>query len=563
MPVDQVGPLGASGTRTVPVSSVLQQITDNPQRVQDTSQEQILNPASSAALQREAELTKRPNLIIQVTQADNSSDAQRALALIKVHPDDLPCGHLEPTSIGNENLKTTGNIVVIITGPFGGGKDTIARELLNEDPQNRTKAILHTSRPMGNKETNGFDYYFVSRDEFIRMRNNNEFLSWNDLEPGFYGVGLASIKNSLNSRKDVIAAVGPTVAKPLKQGLKIAGIPFVEVFVLPVSRESFSEPGGIDKGIEILKGRLRERNRGKTDETYIELLMQRSRLWFSELERFQHTVENTNGGLETAISRVKNLIEQKKIEYLSGLEDSELAKLSPQLLFLESGETPNITLDTDKFKANKNIAVILTGPSGAGKGTLIEHLSRNGMLKVSEALSHTTRPKGKNETEGKDYYFANRDEFIKAIAKNKLAEWVMVHNGYFFGKSTDHLQERLDIGDDTIFSLNISGANYYKHLFTKLGIPYVDVFLSPVPKDLLTSKEGIDKVIEILRKRIETRNRGETSSQIDERMKIAREWLEHAHDYSYIVENTEGHLEEAAREFTAIVENKKRGSYKD
>ncbi|GEM_PF-588790 len=519
------------------------------------------NPATEALLQREAALTTKPNLLTQTTPAE-STDAQRVALLRKIHPDDLPCGHLDPLSLSKQNLKSFGNFVIIITAPFGGGKDSVANVLHGDSSLSTTKAILYTSRPMGNKDINGVDYYFVSRDEFIKMRDNNEFLSWNDLEPGFYGVHLQKTKELLNSGKNVVAAVGPTVAKPLKQGLKIAGIPFVEIFLLPVSKDSLDKSGGIDEALEILRTRLKERGRGKTDETYIDLLLERSKLWLSELDKFEHVVENPNGKLEQAISQVKNITEAKKTECLLRLEDFELAKLSPQLLFLESGETPKITLDTDKSKANKNIAIILTGPSGAGKGTLIDHLSRNDMLKVSEALSHTTRPKGKNETEGKDYYFANRDEFIKAIAKNKLAEWVMVHNGYFFGKSTDHIQERLDSGDDTIFSLNISGANYYKHLLAKLGIPYVDVFLSPVPKDLLTSKEGIDKAIEILRKRIETRNRGETSSQIDERMKIAREWLEHACDYSYIVENTEGHIEEAAKNFTAIVENKRRESYK-
>jgi guanylate kinase len=522
-------------------------------------QNQPVNPTEEAKLQREASLTVKPNIQIQTTQ---ETDAERAKRLGKVHPDDLPCGHLDPLSIATHDLKTKGNIVVIITAPFGGGKDSVANVLHKDGSLNTTKAILYTSRPMGNKDVNGVDYYFVSREEFIKMRDNNGFLSWNDLESGFYGVHLQKTKELLNSGENVVVAIGPTVAKPLKKGLTIANIPFVEIFLLPTSKDSLEKPDGLEKAIETLRVRLRERGRGKTDETYIDLLLERSRFWLSELHKFEHQVENPNGKLDNAVSQVKNIIQAKKIEVLSNLDDTELAKLSPQLHFIETSETPNISLNTEKFKANKNVAVILTGPSGAGKGTLLDHLNTTGLLNITEALSNTTRPKGKNEVEGKDYFFVTRDEFVEMIAKNNLAEWVMVHNGYFWGKSTDKLQEYLDDGKDILFALNVSGAIYYRNLFNKLGIPYVDVFLSPVPKELLSSQEGINQAVEILRKRIKERSRGETEKQIEERMKIAKEWLEEANYYSHIVENTEGKLEEAAKNFTGIIEKTREESYR-
>lgn len=531
----------------VPTRELTQQVQNN-----------LVNPTEDAKLQREASLTSKPDIQTQITQ---ETDTQRAARLGKVHPDDLPCGHLDPASLSTRDLKTKGNVVVIITAPFGGGKDSIANILLGDKSSNTVKAVLHTTRPMGNKEVNGADYYFVTRDEFIKMRDNNEFLSWNDLEPGFYGVHLKATKDLLASGKDVVIAVGPTVSKPLRQGLDIARIPFVEIFLLPVSKDSLDKSGGTDKALEILRARLRERGRGKTDETYIELLLERSKLWLSELFRFQHIVENPNGKLDSAVSQVKNIIQAKKIEYLLSLDDSELAKLSPQLQFIETGETPNISLNTEKFKANKNIAIILTGPSGAGKGTLLDHLNTTSLLNVTEALSNTTRPKGKGEEEGKDHFFVTRKEFVEMIAKNNLAEWVMVHNGYFYGKSTDKLQEYLDSGKDIVFALNVSGAIYYRNLFNKLGIPYIDVFLSPVPKELLISEEGINQAVEILRTRINTRNRGETEKQIEERMKIAKEWMEQARYYSHIVENTEGKLEEAAKNFTDITEKTRREFY--
>lgn len=516
------------------------------------------NPTENATLQREVALTKKPDIQTQITEETHEERARR---LVKVHPDDLPCGHLDPQSLSKQNLKSYGNFVIIITAPFGGGKDSVANALYGDSSLNTTKAVLYTSRPMGNKDVNGVDYYFISKDEFIKMRDNNEFLSWNDLEVGFYGVHLQKTKELLDSGKNVVLAVGPTVAKPLKKGLSIANIPHIEIFLIPVTKDLLAKKNGIYEALDVLRVRLKERGRGKTDETYIDLLLERSYLWLFEQYRFQHVVENPNGKLDNAVNQVKNLIQAKKEEVLSNLDDTELAKLSPQLSFIETGETPNISLNTEKFKANKNIAVILTGPSGAGKGTLLDHLNIAGLLNVTEALSNTTRPKGKNEAEGKDYFFVNRKEFVEMIAKNKLAEWVMVHNGYFFGKSTERLQEYLDSGKDIVFALNISGAIYYRNLFNKLGIPFVDVFLSPVPKELLSSQEGINQAVEILRARIKSRNRGETEKQIEERMKIAKEWMEQANYYSYIVENTEGKLEEAAKVFKDIVEKTKREAY--
>lgn len=497
-------------------------------------------------LQREAALTANPAIATQLTLTE--ADAQR-VAKYKVHPDDLPCGHLEPTANSNYHLKSTGNIVVIITGTFAGGKDTIAREILNDPSLRTTKAILFTSRPMGNNETNGADYFFVSRDEFIRMRDANEFLSWNDLEPGFYGVHLQSTKDLLDSKKDLVAAVGPTVAKPLKKGLDAAKIPYIEIFVLPVTIDSLTKPEGIDNALEILRKRLIERGRGKTDENFIELLLERSRLWLSRLGEFQHVVENPNGGLEDAVKQTKKIIETKKQEVFESL--------SPRDQFDNFGYVSESYFQKHKLKSNGNIAITITGPTGVGKGTIVKKLLEDPTLKIKKGVGNTTRPPRAGEKEGVDYFYLTKDEFQEKIKSGELLEWTIVHNGHLYGYSEKVSQSIFDSGHSQLTELDPGAVAFYKYVFGRLGIPHVDIFISPIPKEDLNTEAGIEKAIFELRRRVEIRGGNETPAQVDERMKLAREWLRGAHKYSYIIENTEGNLDKAVVELASIIKQKK------
>lgn len=512
-----------------------------PERINPEQQEER---KGTITLQREASLTTKPNILAQI-----ETDSERQARLVKVHPDNLPCGYLESTSLSNLDLRATGNIVVIITGPFGGGKDTIANALLGDTSLKTTKSILYTSRPMGNKETNGVDYYFVSRDEFLKMRDGNDFLSWNDLEPGFYGVHLQKTKELLDSGKDVVVAVGPTVAKPLRNGLSIAGIPFVEIFMLPVPKATLSEASGIDKAIEILRERLRGRNRGKTDETYIELLMQRSRLWLSELDRFQHIVENPDGKLDIAVAKVKDVVKAKRQEVFESL--------SPREQFDNFGYVSESYFKLHNLKASGNIAVIISGPTGVGKGTIISKLLGDNSLQLEKGVGSTTRQPRSTEVNGVDYFFLTQDEFEQKIKSGELLEWTIVHNGNYYGYLEKAAQGIFNGKQNLLMELDPKGARFYRYLFYRFGIPVLDIFISPVPKDTLRDELGIERAILVLRERAEKRGGNETQAQMDERMRLAREWFSLAGEYSYIVENTEGNTDKAASAIAEIIKQKR------
>ena len=528
--------------------------TDTVATQDDTSSSQTSSPASDAALQREA-IATRPDLVA-TGNVTPSLDTQRATALFKVHPDQLPNGCLDVAEIHDLGLKSFGNIVLIVTGPFGAGKDSVINALLKDGSLNMEKVVLYTTRKKSDKEVDGVDYHWVTREQFEKMRDEKELLGWNEVEPGYYGTRAIDVKKLLDTGKDVIAAVGPTVSKPLKRGLTNANIPFVEIFLSPLTKEELDQDGGIDKAVAILGERLRNRDRGGqdgSDAQYLGKLLERARLFLEERHQCPNIIANLNGKLHDTVENIKALIGTKKLEFISSLSDDELTKLSPQLRFLATGELPNISLDTTKFKANGNVAIIVTGPSGAGKDTLFKAILESHALDFTRFLSTTTRPRRDSEHNGRDYWFVSSDHFKKLIADNAFCEWVMVHNGYFFGKPVSDIQEDLNSGKDGIFALNVSGANYYKNLFAKLGVPYVDIFLSPVPKDLLSEAGGMEKALVELERRIRGRNSGETEEQIQDRLKVGRDWLSHAGEYSHIVENLDGKLDDAVRNFANIV----------
>ncbi len=500
----------------------------------------VLNPTQAAEGQRLASLIARPDLLV-------AGDSL-------ISADLLPCGTLDPASIKTSDIKTHGNIVVIITGPFAGGKDTIAKELVNDSVLNITKAILYTTRPIGKNETNGIDYNFLTKEQFIEMRDKNGFLSWNELEPGFYGIGLPATKQLLESGKDVIAVVGPTVATPLKKGLTIANIPYIEIFVSPISKDTLLEPSGVNIAIENLKERIRKRNRGGTDETKLDLLMQRSKGWLNEPGRFQHIVENPDGKLDLAMASIKDLIKAKKSNESKALV---FTQDSASLQFEKIGSIDDEFFKLHNLKANSNIAVIISGPSGAGKGSVLNEVFKDTSMKVGKALSSTSRKPRPNEKDGVDYYFVSKEEFENRIRNNELLQWWVGTNANYYGSSEKQIQELFDSGNDAVLDMDIKGSNFFRYVLKRLNVPFVDIFISPVPTDTLKDANGIEAAKKILRERLGNRGSGETSVQIEDRVNKAVEYLNAANTFTHIIENTDGKLDETVDKFIKIIKDKK------
>lgn len=485
----------------------------NSEPIEHKPEQVQIPPTQVATLQREATVFKRNDNFLFV----------------------LPKQYTYDMFEGNGVLDPKGNFVVLIVGPFGSGKNSVVNNAIKKAGDYVQQAVEHTSRQKRPSETEGIEYYFVTKDKFERMAQNDELLVWGHLTGNYYGYSIKSIQEALNSGKVLILPQGPNNAGPLKNALEKRNVPVVIVFISPLSREELSSLGGIDKAIAILEERMNgtERNRLKERSDI-------SRAMFESLPDIP-LIENSTGNLEKATVNLLSLI--------------NVTQKSPQLKFLETGELPKIYLDTTNMKANKNIAVIITGPSGVGKDTIFKELAKG--LKFIEPLSHTDRPKRKGEEESVNYYYVSTDEFEKMMGDNHFVEWVMVHNNQRYGKTVKTTQLALDSGNDLIYALNTSAREYYKAIFKKFSIPYVDMFISPLTKEELEKPNGIEKAVSILEARIRKRNAGETEEQIQGRLKVAREWFQEASKYSHIIANVEGNLNNAVNELKQIILAKK------
>ena len=121
----------------------------------------------------------------------------------------------------------------------------------------------------------------------------------------------------------------------------------------------------------------------------------------------------------------------------------------------------------------KGILFILSGPSGAGKGTLRERLFR--MLDgLSFSVSCTTRAPRPGETDGVDYRFVAEEEFLRRRDAGDFLEWAAVH-GHFYGTLTADVKKALDDGRDILLEIDVQGA-----LQVKKKIPgAVTIFVAP------------------------------------------------------------------------------------
>ena len=129
---------------------------------------------------------------------------------------------------------------------------------------------------------------------------------------------------------------------------------------------------------------------------------------------------------------------------------------------------------------NDGIMVILSSPSGAGKTTLVNLLSKQDNFKIS--ISHTTRQPRPNETPDKDYYFVNDKEFKRLIQNQEFLEYAKVFNN-FYGTTRTPIIDKLNKGINVLFDIDWQGADQIKNK----GLDYklITFFILPPSKEVL------------------------------------------------------------------------------
>ncbi|MFL2891119.1 MAG: guanylate kinase [Candidatus Pelagibacter sp.] len=143
---------------------------------------------------------------------------------------------------------------------------------------------------------------------------------------------------------------------------------------------------------------------------------------------------------------------------------------------------------------NDGVMVILSSPSGAGKTTLVNLLSKQENFEIS--ISHTTRQPRQNETPNKDYYFVNQDEFKRLIKNEEFLEYAKVFKNYY-GTTRTPVIDKLNKGKNVLFDIDWQGADQIKN--KNLDYKLITFFILPPSKDILferlSSRDMKDKLI--------------------------------------------------------------------
>ena len=178
-------------------------------------------------------------------------------------------------------------LLVILTGPSGAGKDTLAARLATRPGSNIGFAVTATTRPQREGETDGRDYHFVSPDEFERMIREGEMLEHAIVYGQHKGVPLSSVRLVLDEGKDVLVRTDIQGARYIKSRVPGALI----VFLMPPSREE-------------MERRLRERG-GDTPEQ-VAVRLQTAAEEMDTADEFDYIVVNDD--LERAAQEIEKII---------------------------------------------------------------------------------------------------------------------------------------------------------------------------------------------------------------------------------------------------------------
>ena len=168
--------------------------------------------------------------------------------------------------------------------------------------------------------------------------------------------------------------------------------------------------------------------------------------------------------------------------------------------------------------ANDGVMIILSSPSGAGKTTLVNLLSKLANFEIS--ISHTTRKPRANEIPNKDYFFISEDKFQSLIKNEEFLEYAKVFNN-FYGTTRTPVIDKLNRGKNVLFDIDWQGADQIKN--KKLDYKLITFFILPPSKKILlkrlSSRDMKDKLI------------------ADERMNQFERDVLHWINYDYVVIN--------------------------
>lgn len=181
----------------------------------------------------------------------------------------------------------------------------------------------------------------------------------------------------------------------------------------------------------------------------------------------------------------------------------------------------------------KGILTVVSGFSGAGKGTIIKELRKKYNYQLS--ISATTRQPRKGDVDGVDYFFKTRDEFEKMIEKNELIEWAE-YVGNYYGTPKEYVEKQLEDGNDVLLEIEMQGGMLVKEQYPDALLLFVTPPNAEILKDRLTGRGT------------------ETAEEITRRLNRAAEEVEYMDKYDYILVNDS--LDEAVENLHNLIQTR-------
>ncbi|MGN0432276.1 MAG: guanylate kinase [Lachnospiraceae bacterium] len=184
----------------------------------------------------------------------------------------------------------------------------------------------------------------------------------------------------------------------------------------------------------------------------------------------------------------------------------------------------------------KGILIVLSGFSGAGKGTLMKELMKT-YDNYALSISMTTRSPRPGEEDGREYFFTTRENFEEKIAQNGLIEYAE-YCGNYYGTPREYVEKQLQAGKDVILEIEIQGMRKVKQMFPEM----LPLFVTP------PSAEELERRL--------TGRGTETAEVIAKRLQRAAQEAEGVEDYEYLIVNDD--LQTCVKEIHSIVQAAKR-----
>ena len=183
----------------------------------------------------------------------------------------------------------------------------------------------------------------------------------------------------------------------------------------------------------------------------------------------------------------------------------------------------------------KGLLLVVSGPSGAGKGTICKALlNKNDKIKLS--VSATTRKPRNGEVHGVNYFFLEKEEFTTMIENGEFLEYAQIYDN-FYGTPKSAIIECLENGQDVILEIEMQGAKQIKEVYPE------GVFIFVLPPSL-----------EELKSRIVGRGT-ETQEEIEKRFSCAFEEINQIVNYDYFIVNED--IEKSVNDVEAIIASEK------